>query len=286
MFNKKVSIIFGVLWIIYFTQCIIEVEMLYATCPFKVKISSDKMEYLTREPISVNYEVKNITDSAICLGFNEVKDAFKIKDQLGQGYSNIMISNYFICPDTLEANEAFTGSEGIDSRYRINKAGEYTCFLDFYGCKSNILKIIVKDPSGDEKKALELLKEAEKLSWCKDKDPEKRELGFSRYQELADKYPKSIYAPQSLSSAILVYFYSPNIEKRRKAIPVCRRLIESYPNSLYFNSAFMSLVDVYEILKDKEGAIKIMNELIEKHPDTKISEEAERRLKRIKEWKF
>jgi hypothetical protein len=80
--------------------------------------------------------------------------------------------------------------------------------------------------------------------------------------------------------------YSPNLEERRKILSVCRRLIEEYPNSNPFMSAFIELIDTYKILKDKEGAIKIMNELIKKHPDTKISEEAGKRLKQIEKWKF
>jgi outer membrane protein assembly factor BamD (BamD/ComL family) len=46
------------------------------------------------------------------------------------------------------------------------------------------------------------------------------------------------------------------------------------------------LTGVYEVLKDKAGAVNEMNELIQKHPNSKISEEAERRLQHIEEWKF
>lgn len=48
----------------------------------------------------------------------------------------------------------------------------------------------------------------------------------------------------------------------------------------------MSLTDVYEILKDKSGALATMDELIEKYPNTKISEEAKKRLGQIEKWNF
>jgi outer membrane protein assembly factor BamD (BamD/ComL family) len=51
-------------------------------------------------------------------------------------------------------------------------------------------------------------------------------------------------------------------------------------------SAFNSLVEVYEIFNDKDGAVKTMKELMEGYPDTKISEEAKRRLKHIEKWEF
>jgi len=156
--------------------------------------------------------------------------------------------------------------------------------------KSNVLKFKIKDPERDEKEALELYLEAEKLKWARDEDgrknPLKRELGFQKLLELVDKHPNSVYAPQALYSAIGIYLYSYDLEERRKIIPVCIKLIEEYPKSYYFMSAFTELIDTYKILKNKEGAIKTINELIEKHPNTKISEEAERRLKQIKEWKF
>ena len=255
----------------------------------QIKIWTDKNEYLTREPIIVNYEVKNIADRTVRLNFLALSMYFDIKDQDGKGYPNkLYLSFGFAYPDSLKPSESYESGENITDRYGVVFPGEYTCSLNNPSpeAKSNVITIKVKDPKGDEKKALNLYLEAEKLKYTKDKDPKKRELGFLRYQELADKYPKSVYAPLSLASARGVYRYSINLEERRKIIPVCKRLIENYPNSLYFGSVFMSLVDVYEVLKDKAGAIKTMKDLIKKHPKTEISERAEYWLEKIEKWEF
>jgi len=255
----------------------------------QIRIWTEKNEYLTREPIIVNYAVKNIADRTVRLNFLALSMYFDIKDQDGKGYANkLYLSFGFAYPDSLEPGESYESGENITDGYGVVFPGEYTCVLNNPSpeAKSNIITIKVKDAKGDEKKALNLYLEAEKLKYTKDKDPKKRELGFLKYQELADKYPRSVYAPLSLASARGVYRYSINLEERSKIIPVCKRLIEQYPKSLYFMSAFTSLVEVYEILKDKEGAIKTMKELIEKHPNTKISERAEYWLKQIEKWEF
>ncbi len=285
----------------YKTLLLLTLFLIFIITPYlaartiEIKIYSYKTEYLVREPILIHFEVKNKNGNPIILSFGLFGEYFKIKDEKGQSYANLFLGEYALT-DTLKPNESYESRANISDRYRIVDAGVYTIVMETPAgdilpeTKSNIIEIKVKNPTGDEKKALSMLLEADKLKFARDeegkKDLAKRELGFQKYQDLVDKYPNSIYASLSLNSATGIYKFSTKLEERRKIIPVCRKLIENYPNSLYFNSAFMSLVDVYEILKDKEGAIKIMNELIEKHPDTKISEEAGKRLKRIEEWKF
>jgi tetratricopeptide (TPR) repeat protein len=283
MFRQKSSIILQVLLLAIILVSFRFQKSASAGCPFEIKIRGDKREYLTREPIIVHYEVKNISDSAICFAFDNVKEFFNIKDQLGRGYANIDHGDYFICPDTIHPNEVFSGSEGIDFRYRIIQPGEYTCFVDFFGCKSNILKIMVKDPTGDEKKALNLYLEAHELHWCKDKDPKKWEGAFYKYLELAERYPKSVYAPMSLYTAL---FKAHVIKDKNKIISVCKKLIEDYPNFYYIDDTFYNLVGNYKVLEDKAGAVDYMKELIKKHPNTKISERAEYWLEKIEKWEF
>jgi TolA-binding protein len=281
-----------VLSIFTILMILIESQFVVSAVQLKIEIWSDKDEYLTREPISVHYRVKNVGDEPAIMIFHALKGDFRIEDQQGKVYPNTASFSYGFISDTLKPNESVEGSEGIDARYAIVKAGEYTCYLQTPPwikapiTKSNQIIIKVNDPEGEEKKALELYLEAEELSWCKDKDPQKWELGFQKYQELVDKYPKSVYAPQSLYAAMMVYLYSQNLDERRKIFAVCKRLIEEYPNSGPFMISFTELVDTYKTLKDKQGAIKTMKELMEKHPNTKISEEAERRLEQIEKWKF
>lgn len=296
MFNKKALKQIFVPPLFIFLLFLIQTKLAVSGGQLRIEIWSDKTEYLIREPISVHYKVKNIADEPVIMIFHALKGYFKIKDQQGREYPNTASFSYAFISDSLKPNEVFQGSEGIDARYGIVNPGEYTCYLESpkWGntpsAKSNEITIKVKVPKGDEKKALDMLLEAERLKYARDKDGrkdlKKRELAFLKYQALVDQYPNSIYAPLALQSAIGIYRYSENGEEMRKVIPVCLQIIENYPDSYSFGDAFCDLVDVYEILKDREGAIKTMKELIEKHPNTKISERAEYWLKQIEKWEF
>jgi tetratricopeptide (TPR) repeat protein len=275
--------------------CVSFASWCYASDHLEIKIWTDKNEYLIKEPIFVNYEVKNTTDSTVALNFRGLKEYFVIKDQDNRTFGNRLTSFYAVLnPNSLKPNASYSDREEISDRYGMTEPGEYSCYIQLPPAtfspspetKSNLIKIKVKAPEGKEKQALNLFLEAEKLKWTPDKDSEKRALGFSKYLELVDKFSTSVYAPKALRSAWGVYIYSKDSEERRKIIPVCKKLIENYPDSYYFILAFTEIVDTYKILKDKEGAIKTIKELIEKHPNTKISERAEYWLKQIEKWEF
>jgi tetratricopeptide (TPR) repeat protein len=284
------------LLIFTFVLCLFFIKSARCTGHVQIKIWSDKTEFLTREPISIRYEVKNVGNSPAVMIFHALKGYFKIKDKRGKVYPNTLSFSYGFACDTLKPNEIFEGSEGIDSRYGIVQPGEYICYLespkwgDTPSAKSNEIKIKVKDSEGEEKKALDMFLEAEKLKYARGKDGKKdlkkRDVGFQKYQELVDKYPNSIYAPQALQAAIGIYKYSVNMEEMRKVIQLCLRLIENYPDSYSFGDVSCDLIDIYKALKDKQGAIKTLKELIQKHPNSKISAEAEIRLKQIEKWEF
>lgn len=267
----------------------------------EIKIWSDKLEYLVREPIVINYSVKNVSDRLVRINLTELSFCLRIRDEKGTSFpAQLSLSYGFAYPDSLKPGEEYKSGVSITDVYGVVSPGEYSCFLEnpqgpkeyiSPGGKSNTIKVIVKEPEGEEKKVLDMFLEAERLAYSRDKqhggrDLGKAELGFLKHQQLVNKYPNSIYAALSLRGAIGVYLYSRELNERRKIIPVCKRLIEKYPNSIHFALAFVSLVDVYEVLKDKEGAIKIMQELIKKHPDSKISERAEYWLERIQKWEF
>jgi outer membrane protein assembly factor BamD (BamD/ComL family) len=261
-----------------------------------IKIRSDKENYWIREAILVHYEIKNSGDEPITMIFDALHEYFKVRDQNGNQYFSLLSVSYGFACDTLEPGQRYQGCINIADRYGMATPGEYTIYLESpaWGkvsrTASNTLEIRVKEPTGDEKKALDMFLEAEKLKYARAKgggrDTKKAELGFLKYQELVDEYPNSIYAPLALDCAVGVYQFSTNLEERRKIISVCKSLIEKYPNSIYFASAFVSLVDVYEVLKDKDGATKAMQEFIKRHPATKISERAEYWLEKIEKWEF
>jgi hypothetical protein len=283
-----IPIVLGVLLIVGFSE---------AGEKLQIRIWTDKSEFFLHEPISVHYEVKNISDSTVHVSFGMIQEDFVIRDAQGRGYST-HLRGTFMGGDPLRPGESHHATLNICGQYKVVNVSEYTCYL--YTCpsavlhfpwtKSNTIKFKVIEPKGEEKKALDLYLEAEKLSWARSEaggpDLTKKELGFLKYIELVDKYPKSVYAPLALSSAWGTYRYSQNLEDRKKNIPVYKRLIENYPNSLYVASAFCGLVETYEKFKDKSGAIQAMKELIKKYPNTNISERAEYWLEKIEKWEF
>jgi hypothetical protein len=263
----------------------------------KIEVWIDKDELLTHEPIVVHYAVTNVGDSTAYLNFHMIEEDFVVEDENGNRYRSHIRGTYgggqlFI------PGETYTGNLDIGGRYGVNATGEYTCYVHSYPffcsdaefLNSNTIKFKVVRPTGEEERALNLFLEAEKLEWARSEtggpDSSKEAIAFVKYQELVDRYPRSVYAPKALNGAVGVYFYSQNLEQRRRVIPVCIRLIEEYPNSYYFHLAFTELLHTYEMVKDKEEATKILRDLIKKHPNTRISEEAERRLKKVEKWEF
>jgi hypothetical protein len=253
-------------------------------CPFEITISSDKAEYFVLEPVFVRYQIKNTSDTAACLVLDRAKESFDIKDQEGRGYHNTELGECLFCPDTLQPNQVIDGWEDIRERYRVDHAGSYVCFNNFCGCSSNVLNIQVVQPTGEERKALSLFEGACRLYWsCGDKESEKSQEAFYRCLETAGRFPRSVYAPVALRLA-LARGYA--IRDKLVVIGVAEKLIEEYPASPYLDVGFLYLIDNYKLSHDKAGATEYMKELIQRYPDTEISDRAEYWLQKIQEWQF
>jgi len=273
---------------------------LQASEKIQIRIWTDKNEYLVREPIIVNYSIKNISDKIIKMTFLDSPFQFKITDQNGITYPSIgSILVGIPYRDSLIPTEEYKNSANITDGYAMINAGEYTCYFenpqgpkDYIspGGRSNIIRVKVKEPTGEEKKALDMFLDAGTVETNEEESPrrcpKRGEAEFLKYQALVRQYPNSVYAPLALREAIWIYFYSKDLNKRRKIIPMSIKLIEDYPDFSDFVATFTELVGTYEILKDKEGAIQTMKELIEKYPNTRISERAEYWLEKIEKWEF
>jgi tetratricopeptide (TPR) repeat protein len=277
----SIKVLLGIIFFVFYPYSNEEAN---GFCSFEIKISSGKTQYFVFEPIFVHYQIRNTSDTTVCFVLDRAKEFFNIKDQEGRGYHNTELSEYLFCPDTLKPNQALDDWEDIRERYRMDNAGSYVCFNNFHGCSSNVLNIEVVRPTGEEEKALALFEEAYRLHWsCDDKDTEKWGELFFRYSELAERFPRSVYAPVALRLALARGY---TIEDKRVVIGVAKKLIEEYPSSHYLALTFLYLIDNYKFLQDKSVAIDYMNELIAKYPRSQISERAEHWLKKIEEWEF
>ncbi len=252
------------------------------------------MEYLPREPILVYYAIENVGDQDVDVNRYSVEGCFRIEDEQGTQYPvGILCVTLAFAPDPLKPNDKLEGCRGLDG---FIEPGKYIVYLrcpnwtDEMMTKSNKLDLTVREPLGKEKEALKMFIEAGTVETTKQENqgrcPKRGQAEFLKYQALVDRYPNSVYAPLALRAAISIYFFSKNLEDRRRIIPLCLKLIEDYADFHDFLGIFSDLVGTYEILKDKEGAITTMQELIEKHPNTKISERSEYWLKKIEKWEF
>ena len=96
----------------------------------KIRIWTDKEEYLIREPIFIHYEVKNISDSLITLNFKAIKDYFVIKDQKEKIFGSRLTTYYRVQnPNYLKSNTSYYEREEISDRYGITEPGEYSCYI-------------------------------------------------------------------------------------------------------------------------------------------------------------
>ncbi len=265
-----------------------------SSAKLRVEIWTNKMEYLPREPILVYYAIENVGDQDVDVNRYSVEGCFRIEDEQGTQYPvGILCVTLAFAPDPLKPNDKLEGCRGLDG---FIEPGKYIVYLrcpnwtDEMMTKSNKLDLTVREPLGKEKEALKMFIEAGTVETTKQENqgrcPKRGQAEFLKYQALVDRYPNSVYAPLALRAAISIYFFSKNLEDRRRIIPLCLKLIEDYADFHDFLGIFSDLVGTYEILKDKEGAITTMQELIEKHPNTKISERSEYWLKKIEKWEF
>jgi tetratricopeptide (TPR) repeat protein len=257
----------------------------------ELKIWFDKEEYLVKEPVVLHGSLKNNRDTTIYFWADDLY-SLTLKDTTGKLYPRKVYTKGWGPKPThsLKPGEVYRFDGDILFTYTMYEGlpvGTYFCVMTLRqylgeGITSDTVRFVVKEPTGYEKSAQKLFIDAERLSWGQ----KKSDQAFVMYQQLIDRYPTSVYVPGALYEAALCYLYSDSKEKKLKSVAIYRKLVENYPDFLSLDHYFGSIYVIYLTMKDKEGAIKTMKELIEKHPDTKISEEAEKRLKQIEKWEF
>jgi len=256
-----------------------------------LKIWFGKEEYLVKEPVILHGSLKNNRDTTIYFWADDLY-SLTVKDRTGRVYPKKMFTRGWSPEPThsLKAGEIYQFYEDILFTYSIYEGlpvGTYFCFMtlhQYLGDKiaSDTVQFVVKEPTGFEKEAQRLFIKAQKLGWSTGKSDQ----AFAAYQELIKKYPNSVYVPGAVYGAALCYLYSDSSEKKKKSVAMYVNLIENYPDFLSVGRYFLPIYSIYLSMEDKTGAIKTIKELIKKHPDTEISEEAKYWLERIEKWEF
>lgn len=257
----------------------------------ELKIWFGKEEYLVKEPVILHGNLKNNRDTTIYFWSFDLF-SLTIRDKTGKLYPRKIFTRGFTPGPThsLKPGETHRFDGDILFTYTMYEGlpvGTYSCFMGLpqylgEGLTSDTVRFVVKEPMGFENEAQKLFIEAQKLSWSTGKSDQE----FAAYQQLIKKYPNSVYIPGALFGAARCYLYSDSNEKSKKSIGMYMKLIENYPDFISLGRYFLSIYAIYLNMKDKAGAIKTMKELIEKHPDTEISREAEYWLKKIEKWEF
>jgi tetratricopeptide (TPR) repeat protein len=261
-------------------------------CP-DIHLSCNKDVYYTYETIVISYEVVNHLDRNVLTLFPLYGESFAIRDQNGREYTNTL-SGYFLgLSDTLFPNQKSNGREIIDDRYHVLFPGTYTCFLRLYKdafyppCDtlvySDTITFTIVEPEGVDKDALTLYLHADSLHWNRERDRDKWNQARACYLELVERFPQTVYADKALMNVILMVR---SAQDTTEVINACKRLIEEYSESSYFEWAFGQLSINYERLKDKQGAVEYLHHLIGKYPDSKIAEKAKYWLGKVEKWEF
>lgn len=257
----------------------------------ELKIWFGEEEYLVKEPVVLHGSLKNNRDTIIYFWADDLY-SLTLKDTKGKLYPRKVYTKGWGPGPThlLKPGEVYRFDGDILFTYTMYDGlpvGTYFCVMTLRqylgeGITSDTVRFVVKEPAGYEKSAQKLFIDAERLSWGQ----KKSDQAFAMYQQLIRKYPNSVYVPGALYEAALCYKYSDSKEKKEKSIEMYKNLVENYPDFISVERYFGSICIIYENMKDKAGATKTMKELIQKHPNTKISERAEYWLENIQKWEF
>lgn len=266
----------------------------------RIEINSDKDVYYTYEKIWISIKFENYSTETIIIPHLKLESQLKILDSKGQVFG----LKYHYSPsnaDTVEFGEVLDedvnitriyGSGLVDiygdpevlppENYNINLVWNSVQFKDGEVLKydplvSNTIQIVVQDPTGDEKEAMDLFQEACKLRWNKEWN-----LSTEIFSRLADKFPNSIYASQGLKRAILNHKFKHTSRDLENTFRLCKKFVENYPDDNYAYTSLDFIIGNYKIKKDNEGAREYLMYLEDRITDTQFKKVISDHLQKIK----
>lgn len=266
----------------------------------RIEINSDKDVYYTYEKIWISIKFENYSTETIIIPHLKLESQLKILDLKGQ----VFRLNYHYSTsdeDTVESGEVLDkdvnitriyGSGLVDiygdpevlppENYNINLVWNSVQFKDGEVLKydplvSNTIQIVVQDPTGDEKEAMDLFTEACKLRWNKEWN-----LSTEIFSRLADKFPNSIYASQGLKRAILNHKFKRTSRDREKTMRLSKKFVENYPDDNYSYTSLDFIIGDYKIRKDNAGAREYLMYLENRITDKQFKEAISNHLQKMK----
>jgi len=248
----------------------------------------NKEEYLLYEPIWLTIRTDKIQKDSVSSG------KITIKNLTGKEYfAKISDPNPIIWSilDTTRKNE-FTfdifvyfgeGENGkISARYFLpvdtyTISGEIILSGDEKISPNNI-SFSVKEPTRDEQEAYKLLMDGKRSYYSRGK-----KSALTIYDELANRFPKSVYAPQALYLKSTLFMYGENDERKIESINYLVDLINKYPESQEAFESIDKIMLVYFNMGKYDDGEKKLKELSAKHNNINYIKEIDKALQK---WKI
>jgi len=209
----------------------------------------------------------------------------------------------YFCGDYLELDKGYKWcgpSVGIrkflpPERYTISVSREITVKSGTEARTRNLestREFLVNEPTGEDKSAMELYEEAIIITWARKKEDVKfdwKERALLKYNEIAEKYPNSIYAPLALSyvGEFLHLAERGGFEGNKKALEIEKKIINLYPDTPFAFESLKKIPMRYANMRemDEEKIKGDIQVIIDKYPDKRIGKEAAKLLKEFEEGK-
>lgn len=263
---------------------ILLISELYANESFDavVTISSDKEEYISHEAILINIEINNYGKPGLRLN-NNILEFFIITDSNNNRFS-VNYHSYSDKSNEMNIGETVKMQVNVISYYGMinDDTGNFSTYFPpgtysiqyiyrypgYPPIESNIISVSVKEPIGDEKLALNFLRQG----WAaqKEKDIEK---AVDFYQKVYGKYPNSIYASTAINEEFIISkLIRPDITKMLK---LSQKMLEEYPESEHAIRCMRAFYKIKEAKEGKNIAIEALNKIKTKSSSNKFNKRIE-----------
>jgi len=140
------------------------------------------------------------------------------------------------------------------------------------GVISNQLAFKIVEPRGEEKEALRLMEAAFRASTWKERGP-----SAPIYQQVVERFPESPFAEMCSYLAIAYSHWREAKEGTWDKTILDSMMLENYPNSGHSRD----LINAFTWQKEDAEKLAILDELMQKHPNTRCHKFAELMKKRI-----
>lgn len=260
------------------------------------RISVNKATYLLYEPVIAELCVKNVSNKTAKIYWN-ITEGWVIHDQSGKLYRSALHAGMYPPYREIRPGDSLKETAGIQFygiiipgpyRTRTFSIGDYEVYHEQAG-KNSTIRFRVMQPEGEEAEALKVYLSAyeptadeDYANFPRDEQDRLRKEEIKRFQILAGRFPKSVYAMPALNSAVSSAWNG--LHDGELAYKINARLMREYPEIYDGGIEFLKLY--YYTKKDKVGYRVELDSIAKANTHSKLTNAAKQALKRleVKEW--